>query len=81
MTFDYDLFVIGTGTGGLAAAKQAASYGVRVAMAEQETIGGTCVNRGCVPKKLIVYAADFAQDNQMANSYGWSKCKRYFDRK
>ncbi|KZL49713.1 glutathione-disulfide reductase [Nodularia spumigena CENA596] len=79
MTFDYDLFVIGTGTGGLAAAKQAASYGVRVAMAEQETIGGTCVNRGCVPKKLIVYAADFAQDNQMANSYGWSKCKRYFD--
>ncbi len=79
MTFDYDLFVIGTGPGGLAAAKKAASYGVRVAMAEQETIGGTCVNRGCVPKKLIVYAADFAQENQMAHSYGWSKCQRYFD--
>ncbi|MEA5514541.1 glutathione-disulfide reductase [Nodularia sp. UHCC 0506] len=79
MTFDYDLFVIGTGPGGLAAAKKAASYGVRVAMAEQETIGGTCVNRGCVPKKLIVYAADFAQNNQIAHSYGWSKCKRYFD--
>ncbi|WP_414550800.1 glutathione-disulfide reductase [Anabaena sp. CCY 0017] len=79
MTFDYDLFVIGTGPGGLAAAKKAASYGVRVAMAEQETIGGTCVNRGCVPKKLIVYAADFAKENQMAHSYGWSKCQRYFD--
>lgn len=79
MMFDYDLFVIGTGPGGLAAAKKAASYGVRVAMAEQETIGGTCVNRGCVPKKLIVYAADFAKENQMAQSYGWSKCKRYFD--
>ncbi|MBW4556851.1 MAG: glutathione-disulfide reductase [Trichormus sp. ATA11-4-KO1] len=79
MTFDYDLFVIGAGPGGLAAAKKAASYGVRVAVAEQEAIGGTCVNRGCVPKKLIVYAADFAQENEIAHCYGWSKCKRYFD--
>ncbi|CEJ44734.1 glutathione-disulfide reductase [Umezakia ovalisporum] len=79
MTFDYDLFVIGTGPGGLAAAKKAASYGVRVAIAEQENIGGTCVNRGCIPKKLIVYAADFAQENQIAQSYGWSQCERYFD--
>ncbi|MEH1849545.1 MAG: glutathione-disulfide reductase [Nostoc sp.] len=79
MTFDYDLFVIGAGPGGLAAAKKAASYGVRVAVAEQEAIGGTCVNRGCVPKKLIVYAADFALQNQIAHSYGWSDCQTYFD--
>ncbi|MEH2109720.1 glutathione-disulfide reductase [Nostoc sp.] len=79
MTFDYNLFVIGAGPGGLAAAKKAASYGVRVAIAEQESIGGTCVNRGCVPKKLIVYAADFALQNQIASSYGWSDCQTYFD--
>jgi glutathione reductase (NADPH) len=79
MTFDYDLFVIGAGPGGLAAAKKAASYGVRVAIAEQEALGGTCVNNGCIPKKLIVYAADFALQNQMAHSYGWSDCQRHFD--
>jgi glutathione reductase (NADPH) len=79
MTFDYDLFVIGAGPAGLTAAKKAASYGARVAIAEQEALGGTCVNRGCIPKKLIVYAADFALENQMAQSYGWSKCQRYFD--
>jgi glutathione reductase (NADPH) len=79
MTFDYDLFVIGAGPGGLAAAKKAARFGVRVAIAEREAIGGTCVNRGCVPKKLIVQAADFALQNQMAYSYGWSDCKTVFD--
>ncbi len=79
MTFDYNLFVIGAGPGGLAAAKKAAGYGVRVAIAEKESIGGTCVNRGCVPKKLIVYAADFALQNQIAHSYGWSDCQTYFD--
>jgi glutathione reductase (NADPH) len=79
MAFDYNLFVIGAGPGGLAAAKKAASYGVRVAIAEQESVGGTCVNRGCVPKKLIVYAADFALQNQIAPSYGWSDCQTYFD--
>ncbi|WP_392531176.1 glutathione-disulfide reductase [Nostoc sp. C117] len=79
MTFDYDLFVIGAGPGGLAAAKQAASYGIRVAIADKEGIGGTCVNRGCVPKKLIVYAADFALQNKIARSYGWSECQTYFD--
>ncbi|MDZ8184076.1 MAG: glutathione-disulfide reductase [Nostoc sp. ChiSLP02] len=79
MTFDYNLFVIGAGPGGLAAAKKAASYGVRVAIAEQEAFGGTCVNRGCVPKKLIVYAADFALQNKMAHTYGWSDCPTYFD--
>jgi glutathione reductase (NADPH) len=79
MTFDYDLFIIGAGPGGLAAAKKAAEFGVRVAIVEREGIGGTCVNRGCIPKKLIVYAADFALQNQMAYSYGWSECERYFD--
>lgn len=79
MTFDYDLFVIGAGPGGLAAAKKAASYGARVAIAEKEALGGTCVNRGCIPKKLIVKAADFAIENQLAYNYGWSECQRYFD--
>lgn len=79
MTYDYDLFVIGAGPGGAAAAKQAAAMGVRVAVAEQEAIGGTCINRGCIPKKLIVYAADFALQNQVAQSYGWSDCQRSID--
>lgn len=77
--FDYDFFVIGAGPGGIAAAKQAASYGVRVAVAEQEAIGGTCVNHGCIPKKFIVYAADFALHDRLAPSYGWSECQRRFD--
>ncbi|AFZ30090.1 Glutathione-disulfide reductase [Gloeocapsa sp. PCC 7428] len=79
MTFDYNFLVIGAGPGGIAAAKQAASYGVRVAVAEQEAIGGTCVNRGCIPKKFIVYAADIALQDQLAPSYGWSECQRRFD--
>ncbi|BDA66940.1 pyridine nucleotide-disulphide oxidoreductase dimerisation region [Rivularia sp. IAM M-261] len=79
MTFDYDLFVIGAGSGGLAAAKAAASFGASVGIAEHEALGGTCVNRGCIPKKLIVYAADFALQNQMAHQYGWSQCDNYFD--
>lgn len=79
MTFDYDLFIIGAGPGGLAASKQAATYGVRVAVAESEAIGGTCINRGCIPKKLIVYAADFALQERIAPTYGWSECKRHLD--
>ncbi len=79
MTFDYDLFVIGAGPGGISAAKKAASFGARVAIAEQESLGGTCVNRGCIPKKLIVYAADFALQDQIAHSYGWSDCERLFN--
>jgi glutathione reductase (NADPH) len=79
MSFDYDLFVIGTGPGGSATAKQAATYGKRVAIAEQETIGGTCVNRGCIPKKFIVYAADFALQNQVASNYGWDNIGGTFD--
>ncbi|MES1021922.1 glutathione-disulfide reductase [Gloeocapsa sp. BRSZ] len=79
MSYNFDLFIIGAGPGGIAAAKQAASYGKRVAIAEQEVIGGTCVNRGCVPKKLIVYAADIALQDQIAPNYGWSECQRDFD--
>ena len=79
MSYDYDLFVIGAGSGGVAASKRAAAHGVRVAVAEQEAIGGTCVNRGCIPKKLIVYAADFALQNQVAHSYGWSDFHCHFD--
>ena len=79
MSYDYDLFVIGAGSGGAAACKQAATYGVRVAVAEQSAVGGTCANRGCIPKKLIVYASDFALQNQVANSYGWSDCQRHID--
>ncbi|MBV8886480.1 MAG: glutathione-disulfide reductase [Chroococcidiopsidaceae cyanobacterium CP_BM_RX_35] len=79
MLCDYDLFVIGAGPGGAAAAKRAAAYGARVAVAEQAAIGGTCINRGCIPKKLIVYAADFALQERVANSYGWSDCRRQID--
>lgn len=73
MTYDYDLFVIGAGPGGLTAAKRAATYGVRVAIAEQESLGGTCANRGCVPKKLMVYASDFAALHQDSVDYGWER--------
>ncbi|MBV9387091.1 MAG: glutathione-disulfide reductase [Chroococcidiopsidaceae cyanobacterium CP_BM_ER_R8_30] len=71
MTFDYDLFVIGAGSGGLAASKRAASYGAKVAIAEQSLVGGTCVIRGCIPKKLMVYASHFPALFQDAAGYGW----------
>ena len=59
---DFDLFVIGAGSGGVRAARVAAAYGARVAIAEEHKVGGTCVIRGCVPKKLLVYGAHFAED-------------------
>ena len=68
---DFDMLVIGAGSGGLAAAKQAASLGARVAIAESRTLGGTCVNRGCVPKKLLVNAAEFIHQQQVAASLQW----------
>lgn len=71
MAFDYDLFVIGAGSGGLAASKRAASYGARVAIAEQDLVGGTCVIRGCIPKKLLVYASHFPAVMADAAGYGW----------
>lgn len=79
MAFDYDLFVIGAGSGGLAASKCAATYGARIAIAEQHRIGGTCLNRGCIPKKLMVYASGFAYSFEDAPNYGWSKIQSGFD--
>lgn len=76
MPFDYELFVIGAGSGGLAAAERAASYGSRVAVSEEANTGGTCVNYGCIPEKLLDYAASFSDLNQVASSYGWSECDR-----
>ncbi len=68
----YDLIVLGAGSGGLAAAKRAASYGARVAIVEGDRVGGTCVIRGCVPKKLLVYGSAYAHLLADAPSYGWS---------
>ena len=68
---DYDLLVIGAGSGGVRAARVAAGYGARVAIAEEYRIGGTCVIRGCVPKKLLVYGAHFAEDLEDARRFGW----------
>ncbi len=76
---DYDLFVIGGGSGGLAAAKRAASYGARVAIAEPSVLGGTCAARGCIPKKLMVYASGFSELFEDAVGYGWSKPSSQFN--
>lgn len=70
--YDYDLFVIGAGSGGVRAARMSASFGARVAIAEDRYYGGTCVNVGCVPKKLFVYASHFREDFEIARSFGWS---------
>ncbi len=70
--FQYDLFVIGAGSGGVRAARLSAEYGARVAIAEDRYYGGTCVNVGCVPKKLFVYASHFNEDFEVARSFGWS---------
>ena len=72
MSYDYDLVVIGAGSGGVRAARIAAGHGARVAIVEEYRIGGTCVIRGCVPKKLYVYASRFADSFQIAGSFGWT---------
>lgn len=69
---DYDLFVIGAGSGGVRAARIAAGYGAKVAVCEESRVGGTCVIRGCVPKKLYVHAGHFAEDFEEAAGFGWS---------
>ena len=79
MTFDYDLFVIGGGSGGIRAARLAAAEGAKVALAEEYRLGGTCVIRGCIPKKLMVYASDFADAFKNAGGYGWSVEGAEFD--
>ena len=78
-TYDYDLFVIGAGSGGVRAARVSAAHGASVAVAEEYKVGGTCVIRGCVPKKLLVYGAHFAEDLQDARRFGWSVGKSKFD--
>jgi glutathione reductase (NADPH) len=77
--FDYDLFVIGAGSGGVRAARLAAMSGARVGVAEEHRVGGTCVIRGCVPKKFMVYASEFSAAFKAAEGYGWSKCEAKFD--
>lgn len=76
--FDYDLFVIGAGSGGVRASRMSASFGARVAVAEAYRAGGTCVIRGCVPKKLLVYASHFREDFEDAHGYGWTVGERTF---
>src|SRR5580692_5240021 len=78
-TFDYDLFVIGAGSGGVRAARMAAMSGAKVGIAEEHRVGGTCVIRGCVPKKFMVYASEFSQAFKAAEGYGWSKSEAKFD--
>ncbi|MEM1104864.1 MAG: glutathione-disulfide reductase [Pseudomonadota bacterium] len=78
-TFDFDLFVIGAGSGGVRAGRMAALAGQRVAIAEEYRVGGTCVIRGCVPKKFMVYASGFAKHFKAAEGYGWSVGDARFD--
>jgi glutathione reductase (NADPH) len=77
-SFDFDLFVIGGGSGGVRASRIAASHGARVAVAEHYRMGGTCVIRGCVPKKLLVYASHFHEEFEDARNYGWTVGERSF---
>ncbi len=79
MSYDSDLFVIGAGSGGVRAARMSASYGAKVAVAEEYRVGGTCVIRGCVPKKLFVYASHFAEDFEDAAGFGWTVADAKFD--
>jgi glutathione reductase (NADPH) len=76
---DFDLFVIGAGSGGVRASRMSAAYGARVAVAEEYKIGGTCVIRGCVPKKLLVYGSHFAEDLDDAAMFGWDIPQKRFD--
>ena len=79
MNFDYDLFVIGAGPGGVAAARRAATYGAHVAIAERDRVGGTCVIHGCIPEKLMAYAASFLHFFEDADEYGWGKVSERFN--
>ena len=79
MAYEFYLFVIGAGSGGVRAARFAAGFGAKVAVAESRYLGGTCVNVGCVPKKLLVYGAHFAEDFEQASGFGWSLGEANFD--
>lgn len=76
LTFDYDLFVIGAGSGGVRAARMAANKGKKVAVAEERYLGGTCVNVGCVPKKLFVYASQFPELFHASKGFGWNQAEQ-----
>ena len=78
-SFDFDLFVIGGGSGGVRAARIAAQHGARVGIAEGFRYGGTCVIRGCVPKKLLVYASRFPQSFEESRGFGWNVPSATFD--
>lgn len=77
--YDYDLFTVGAGSGGVRASRFAANFGARVGVAEERYLGGTCVNVGCIPKKLFSYASHFSEDFEDAEAYGWSVGARSFD--
>src|ERR1700758_4530620 len=77
--YDVDLFVIGGGSGGVRAARVAAQHGAKVMLAEEFRFGGTCVIRGCVPKKLLVYASRFSHEFEEAAGYGWTVPQPVFD--
>jgi len=77
--YDFDLFTIGAGSGGVRASRVAAAHGARVAVAEEYRVGGTCVIRGCVPKKMLVYGAHFAEDLEDAQHFGWTIGEKRFD--
>ncbi|NNA17457.1 glutathione-disulfide reductase [Pseudomonas lundensis] len=79
MSYEFDLFVIGAGSGGVRAARFAAGFGAKVAVAESRYLGGTCVNVGCVPKKLLVYGAHFAEEFEQASGFGWTLSASSFD--
>ncbi len=79
MSYDYDLFTIGAGSGGVRASRLASTYGAKVAVAEESRVGGTCVIRGCVPKKFFVYASEFSHALHDANGYGWKVEGTSFD--
>src|SRR5579872_2136357 len=77
--YDYDLFTIGGGSGGVRASRMAAQFGARVALAEERYLGGTCVNVGCIPKKLFVYASEFSEDFKDSAGFGWTVGARNFN--
>lgn len=79
MSYEFDLFVIGAGSGGVRAARFSAGFGAKVAVAESRYLGGTCVNVGCVPKKLLVYGAHFAEELEQASGFGWTLGTSSFD--
>jgi glutathione reductase (NADPH) len=78
-TYDFDLFTIGAGSGGVRASRIAASYGAKVAVAEERYLGGTCVNVGCIPKKLLVYASEFSEAFDDAAGFGWNHMRPPFN--